>query len=82
MEPLYQLMTALLSAHAPWWLLAIVVAGVVLRQVGPIRLNLSIGDRTGEPVQAQPKPALMAGRRSRLPLRDGFPQNECDEVSP
>lgn len=44
METLYQLLTALISAQAPWWLLAIIGAGIVLPQVGPIRLNLSIGE--------------------------------------
>jgi len=55
MEPLYQLVTALLSAHAPWWLLAIAVVAIAARHVGPIRLNLSIGDCTSQPVPQDPR---------------------------
>jgi hypothetical protein len=54
---LYQLVATLLSAHAPWWLLAIVVGtiavdrivdriAIAIDRIGPIRLNLSIGNST------------------------------------
>ena len=62
MESLDQLLTALLTAHAPWWLLAIIAVGIVLRPIGPIRLNLSIGEHAGAP--AQPDAAVAAGSRT------------------
>ncbi len=56
MEPFYQLVTALLSAHAPWWLLAIVVVAAAARHIGPIHLNLSIG--ADQPVRHAPCPIV------------------------
>jgi len=46
MEPLFHFALALLAADAPW-LAGSIVAAVVLAIVGPVRLNLSIGDRSG-----------------------------------
>lgn len=62
MDPLYQFATALLSAHAPWWLFAIPVVAVGVRCIGPIRLNLSIGERAGRPLRSG----------FRLPNKQGF----------
>jgi hypothetical protein len=59
MEPLYQFATALLSAHAPWWLIGIAVAAMAIRHVGPIRLNLTIGDRLGRSLR---QPSRKQGR--------------------
>lgn len=47
MEPLFHFALALLSAGAPW-LAAVIVAAIALAIVGPIRLSLSIGDRTNK----------------------------------
>ena len=46
MEPLFHFALALLSAGAPW-LAGVIVIAVALAIVGPVRLNLSIGDRSG-----------------------------------
>jgi hypothetical protein len=45
MEPLFHFALALLSAGAPC-LAAILVAAVALAIIGPVKLNLSIGDRS------------------------------------
>jgi hypothetical protein len=46
MEQLFHFALALLSAGAPR-LAAVVVVAIVLAIVGPIKLTLSIGDRSG-----------------------------------
>jgi hypothetical protein len=46
MEPLFHFALALLSAGAPW-LAAVIVVAIALTIVGPVRLSLSIGDRSG-----------------------------------
>jgi hypothetical protein len=46
MEPLFHFALALLSGGAPW-LAGIIVAAIALAIVGPIKLNLTIGDRSG-----------------------------------
>jgi hypothetical protein len=46
MEPLFHFALALLSAGAPWLAGGIVVA-IALAIIGPVKLNLSIGDRSG-----------------------------------
>jgi hypothetical protein len=46
MEPLFHFSLALLSAGAPW-LAAIIVVAITLAIIGPVKLNLSIGDRSG-----------------------------------
>jgi hypothetical protein len=45
MEPLFHFALALLSAGATW-LAAILVVAVALAIVGPVKLNLSIGERS------------------------------------
>lgn len=45
MEPLFHFVLALLSAGAPW-LTAVIVAAIALAIVGPVKLSLSIGDRS------------------------------------
>jgi hypothetical protein len=76
---LYQLVATLLSAHAPWWLLAIVVGtiavdrivdriAIAIDRIGPIRLNLSIGNST-------------ARRRSIDRLSMLTLLNKCDTIS-
>jgi hypothetical protein len=55
MEPPFHFALALLNAGAPW-LAAVIVAAVALAIVGPIKLSLSIGDRSrsrGANVQRQ-----------------------------
>ena len=42
MEPLFYLVLNLLSAGAPW-LAAVIVVAIALANVGPVKLNLSIG---------------------------------------
>jgi hypothetical protein len=44
MEPLFQFALSLLSAGAPW-LAAVIVIAIAVDRVGPIQVNLSIGDR-------------------------------------
>lgn len=46
MEPLFHFALALLSAGAPW-LAAVIVVAIALAIVGPVKLSLSIGDRSG-----------------------------------
>lgn len=46
MEPLYRFLSALLAAHAPWPIVAVVVLALAMSYIGPIHLNLSIGDRS------------------------------------
>jgi hypothetical protein len=46
MEPLFHFALSLLSAGAPW-LAGIIVVAVGLGVVSPVRLSLSIGDRSG-----------------------------------
>ena len=46
MEPLFHFALALLSAGAPW-LAGVIVVAVGLAIVGPVKLSLSIGDRSG-----------------------------------
>ena len=50
MEPLFHFVLALLNAGAPW-LAAVIVVAIALAVVGPVRLNLSIGDRAGRPAR-------------------------------
>ena len=47
MEPLFQFALALLSAGDPW-LAAVIVAAIALALVGPVKLSLSIGDRSNK----------------------------------
>lgn len=47
MEMLFQFALALLSAGAPW-LAAVIVAAIAMAIVGPIKLSLSIGDRSNK----------------------------------
>jgi hypothetical protein len=66
MEPLFHFALALLSAGASW-LAAIIVVAIAVARVGPIHLNLSIGERFSQPEDAAPSrrpdnPAS-AGRR-------------------
>jgi hypothetical protein len=42
MEPLFRFASALLSANAPWWIVAIVALATAAPYIGPIRLNLTI----------------------------------------
>jgi hypothetical protein len=46
MEPLFHFALALLSAGAPW-LAAIIVVAIALAIIGPVKLNLTIGDHSG-----------------------------------
>ena len=46
MEPLFHFALALLNAGA-FWLAAVIVAAIALAIVGPVRLSLSVGDRSG-----------------------------------
>ena len=46
MEPLFHFALALLSAGAPW-LATIIVVAMALAIIGPVKLNLSIGYRSG-----------------------------------
>ena len=46
MEPLFHFALALLNAGAPW-LAAVIVVAIALAIVGPVKLSLSIGDRSG-----------------------------------
>jgi hypothetical protein len=46
MEPLFHFALALLSAGA-FWLAAIIVVALALAIIGPVKLNLTIGDHTG-----------------------------------
>jgi hypothetical protein len=46
MEPLFHFALSLLSAGAPW-LAGVIVFAVGLAIVGPVKLSLSIGDRSG-----------------------------------
>jgi hypothetical protein len=46
MKPLFHFALALLSAGAPW-LAAVIVVAIALVIVGPVKLSLSIGDRSG-----------------------------------
>jgi len=46
MEPLFHFALALLSAGAPW-LAAIIVVAIALAIIGPVKLNLTIGDYSG-----------------------------------
>jgi hypothetical protein len=46
MEPLFHFVLSLLSAGAPW-LAAVIVVAIALAVVGPVRLSVSIGDRSG-----------------------------------
>jgi hypothetical protein len=45
-EPLFHFVLALLSAGAPW-LAGVIVVAIALAIVGPVKLSLSIGDRSG-----------------------------------
>jgi hypothetical protein len=68
MEPLFHFALALLSAGAPW-LAAIIVVAIAVDRVVPIRLNLSIGDRSGQTIQPETLPRIAppayADRRTR-----------------
>ena len=57
MEPLFYLVLNLLSAGAPW-LAAVIVAAIAVARVGPIHLNLSIGERLSQPENAAPSHRL------------------------
>ena len=46
MEPLFHFALALLSAGAPW-LAAIIVVAIAVAIIGPVKLNLTIGNRGG-----------------------------------
>jgi hypothetical protein len=46
MEPLFHFALALLNAGAPW-LAGVIVVAIALAIVGPVKLNLTIGDRGG-----------------------------------
>jgi hypothetical protein len=46
MESLFHFALSLLSAGAPW-LAAVIVVAIALAIVGPVRLSLSVGDRSG-----------------------------------
>jgi hypothetical protein len=48
MEPLFHFALSLLSAGAPWLaaVAAVIVAAVAVAIVGPVKLSLSIGDRS------------------------------------
>ena len=46
MEPLFHLALALYSSGAHW-LAAVIVAAIARAIVGPVKLNISIGDRSG-----------------------------------
>ena len=46
MEQLFHFALALLNAGAPW-LAAVIVVAIALAIMGPVRLSLSIGDRSG-----------------------------------
>lgn len=46
METLLHFASALLSAHAPRWIIGTIVIAIAVSQIGPIRLNLSIGDQS------------------------------------
>jgi hypothetical protein len=50
MEPLFHFALSLLSAGAPW-LAGIIVVAIALAVVGPVRLSVSIGDRSGRRVR-------------------------------
>jgi hypothetical protein len=45
MEPLFHFTLALLNAGAPW-LAGVIVVAIALVIVGPVKLNLSIGNRS------------------------------------
>ena len=47
MEPLFHFALALLNAGAPW-LAAVIVVAIALVIVGPVKLSLSIGNRSNK----------------------------------
>ena len=68
MEPLFHFAFALLNAGAPW-LAAVIVVAIAVDRVGPIRLNLSIGDRSSQidqPESPSRTGALASAGRMRL----------------
>jgi hypothetical protein len=57
MEQLFHFALALLSAGAPW-LAGVIVVAVALAFVGPVKLSLSIGDRSGQTNQTDSSPRI------------------------
>jgi hypothetical protein len=50
MEPLFHFALALLNAGVPW-LATVIIVAIALAIVGPVRLTLSIGDRSAKRVR-------------------------------